>query len=314
MALKPVASLVAAAAVCLQTVLPLQSAWAGPAGGGGGGGPHCPPPGHGGGVVIINKPITITKSVSIWKPVTINKDVNIWNNVDIQKNVTINKNVNIQKSVVINKSDSSSAVAEAFAFAGARAEASAGGNVYYGSYSEENVTYNYRGGEVAAAAEGSEEQACTMQEASVIKAIHAVCLAPDGHEFPASHMQPETFIESSYEGEIARCIPGARLKLVIGDVLQSDQGMAGTYQSGDVLYCAEHEAVRHYKDGMLKCERAVPVPDCTERTNLRKYGTGDMFFTFRRTVCAMPARTARQQTHSVEVSGMSMEGGVGAGR
>jgi hypothetical protein len=27
------------------------------------------------------------------------------------------------------------------------------------------------------------------------------------------------------------------------------------------------------------------VPDCTERTNLRKYGTGDMFFTYVSRVC-----------------------------
>ena len=39
------------------------------------------------------------------------------------------------------------------------------------------------------------------------------------------------------------------------------------------------------KDGMLKCAPAVPVPDCTERTNLRKYGTADMFFSYRAQVC-----------------------------
>ena len=42
--------------------------------------------------------------------------------------------------------------------------------------------------------------------------------------------------------------------------------------------CAPHQALRHFKNGVLKCALAVPVPDCTERTNLRKFGTGDMFF------------------------------------
>ena len=76
--------------------------------------------------------------------------------------------------------------------------------------------------------------------------------------------------------------------------------------------CGIHEALRHYKDGMLKCAPAVPVPDCTERTNLRKYGTGDMFFSYRAQVCATPARQA--QRSAVEVTGMTLEGGVGEGR
>ena len=36
---------------------------------------------------------------------------------------------------------------------------------------------------------------------------------------------------------------------------------------------------------MLKCAPAVQVVDCTERTNLRKYGTGDMFFSYVAQVC-----------------------------
>jgi hypothetical protein len=125
-------------------------------------------------------------------------------------------------------------------------------------------------------------------------------------------MTSETFVDSSYEGEIARCIPGAHLKITIGDVVPSDQGMAGTYEHGATLICGDHEAVRHYKNGMLKCEAAVPVKDCTERTNLRKYGTGDMFFSYRTQVCATPARQASRS--AVEVTGMTLEGGVGDGR
>ncbi len=53
-----------------------------------------------------------------------------------------------------------------------------------------------------------------------------------------------------------------------------------------------HEALRHFKDGMLKCAPALPVPDCTERTNLRRYGTGDLFFSYRASVCVTAARSA----------------------
>lgn len=314
---KPFLTLAAALIASLLAVMPFEPALGGSAG--------TPPSGPncktGSSVTIIKpisiyKPVTINNTVSIYKPVTINNDVSIYKpvtitkNIDIQNNVTINKSINIEKNITINKGGSASASAEAEAFAAASANATASvGPIYYGSYYEDNsVVYNGVGGEIGNVAVA---EACQMQEATVVKSIHAVCVAPDGSEFPASHMLPETFIDSSYEGEIARCIPGAHLKLTIGDVVQSDQGMAGTYEHGATLICAEHEAMRHYKNGMLKCEPAVPVKDCTERTNLRKYGSGDMFFSYRAQVCAESARTAAQS--SVEVTGMTLEGGVGEG-
>ncbi len=119
----------------------------------------------------------------------------------------------------------------------------------------------------------------------------------------------DTWIDSSYEGEIARCIPGSHLKVIIGEVLQSDQGLAGTYDHGQVLMCGEHEALRHFKDGMVKCAPAIPVPDCTERTNLRRYGEGDFFFSYRAQVCVTSTTTADAGTEAAEVSGMSLDGG-----
>ena len=60
---------------------------------------------------------------------------------------------------------------------------------------------------------------------------------------------------------------------------------------------------------MLKCAPAMPVRDCTERTNLRKYGTGDMFFSYRTRVCV----TREASADAEDLSGMSMDGGVGDG-
>jgi len=250
--------------------------------GGEGGGCH----GGGGSTIIINKPININKNINIFKP------------------VNINKNVNINKVVVINKVN---VEASAFAQALAAAQASAGAQViiYSGGGSYEYVNVRNEGG-AAAAAEVSASGHCVMQDATVVKAIHAVCVAPDGREFPASHMTGETWIDSSYEGEVARCIEGSRLKIVIGDVVQSDQGMAGLFTKGVILNCGEHEAVRHYKDGMLKCAPAMPVPDCTERTNLRKYGTGDMFFSYRGRVC-----TGSEARRELNLDDGSLNGGVG---
>jgi hypothetical protein len=89
--------------------------------------------------------------------------------------------------------------------------------------------------------------------------------------------------------------------------------MAGTYANGQVLMCGLHEALRHYKDGMLKCAPAVPVPDCTERTNLRRYGTGDLFFSYRAQVCVTGGESHDVSTSDLDLSGMSLEGGVSSG-
>ena len=265
------------------------------------GGPHCKT----GSTLVINKPITIQKSISIYKPVTITKNISIDKSISITKNIDASKNISINKSIVIEKGGGSAeASAYAAAIASASASAEANVTVYNGSYQDVRVV-NQVGGEVSVSAEAT----CQTQEATVMKAIHAVCIA-GGREFPASHMLPETFIDSSYEGEVARCLPGALLKVFVGDVVDSDQGMAGTYAHGEVLECGAQEALRHFKDGMLKCAREVPVKDCTERTNLRLYGTSDFFFSYRTKVCAAAGQSA--QAGQVELSGMALDGGVGA--
>lgn len=316
MTLKPITTLAAAAIASLLAVMPFDPAAAG-GGSGSSSAPHCK---TGGSSVTINKPVniykpvTINNNISIYKPVTINKNIDIQNNVDIQKNISIVKNIMITNSASVTASATASASAAASSSSSARAGAMGSANAnagatYYGSYSEENVYYHGAGGDIGSL---TTSQGCEMQEATVVKALHAMCVAEDGREFPASHMVPATFLDASYEGEIVRCIPGAHLKVTIGDVVQSDQGMAGTYEHGAVLMCADHEALRHYKNGMLKCEAALPVKDCTERTNLRKYGTADIFFSFRTKVCAVPARQASQ--NPVELTGMTLEGGVGEGK
>ncbi len=268
--------------------------------------------------ISIYKPTTINKNINVYKPTTINKNINIYKpvtinkNINISKNIDASKNISINKSIVINKgSGGGSAEASAFASASASAsaQASASANVVIYNGFNEYVTVNNHvggGGDIGAIHTTGR---CQMQEASVVKAIHAVCVAPDGREFPASHMVGNTWIDSSMEGEILRCIPGSHLKVVIGDVIQSNQGMAGLYSSGQTIQCTEDEALSHFKDGMVKCTPKVPVKDCTERTNLRRWGTGDMFFTYRSTVCVAPRMAAASR--DLDVTGMSLEGGVG---
>jgi len=240
----------------------------------------------GGGGCHHNHPI-----IKIWnKNININKNIN-WNN-----NININKNLNINKNIVIAKSNS-------FSIAVSGASSGAAGYSSSGSYAETTVVNHGGGGEVTASA----EETCEMQEGSVVKAIHAVCISSEGRQFPASHMTSDTWIDTAYEGEVARCIPGSALKIIIGDVSETDQGMAGVYEGGEVLACGRGEALWHYKNGMVKCAPAMPVKDCTERTNLRKYGTGDFFFSYRSKVCVNRVASAR----SVDLSRTNWDGGVG---
>ena len=258
--------------------------------------------------VTVNKNIDVTNNIDNSKNITINKPVSITNNIDNSKNIDItknidnSKNISINKSIVINKGGNTvSVTAEAMAEASASASASA--NVNAASFANGAVGAGavvmggggwapeapaaFVGGDIGnlTVETGPVRQQCTIQEATIVKAIHAVCLSADGHEFPASHMLGDTWISGSYEGEVARCIPGSHLKVNIGRVIQSSEGLAAGASSGQVLICGAHEALRHYKNGLLKCAPAVPVVDCTERTNLRKYGTADMFFSYRAEVC-----------------------------
>jgi hypothetical protein len=78
----------------------------------------------------------------------------------------------------------------------------------------------------------------------------------------------------------------------------------------------------------VRCAVADRVPDCTERENMRRYGTGDLFFSYQSRVCAVLAGTARTRAYSatagatysaagsgsLELSGMGLSGGVGQSR
>jgi len=300
--------------------------------------------------ITINKPVTITnnidnsKNINVYKPVTINNNINVTKNIDnskniditknidlsktininnsvvinknidASKNINIEKNVTINKSIVINKGGSGNAEASAFAFANAYASAQANASasaqvISYGG-SQYVTIVNKSGGNVGGEVSVNAQNACVEQEANVVKSIHAVCVDRTGREYPASHMIPDTWIEGSYEGEVARCIPGASVRATVGDVAQSDQGLAGTFEQGMTLACAPSEALVHYRGGMLKCAKAKPVKDCTERVNLRRWGSGDFFFSYRSRVCVTPS--AQASAGSEDLSGMALEGGVGS--
>ena len=211
--------------------------------------------------VTVNKNIDVTNNIDNSKNITINKPISITNNIDNSKNIDItknidnsktidnSKNISINKSIVINKGgDNISVMAEASAQASASAAANAAsfsgagaGAVAFGGGGgwAPEAPAPFVGGDIGniSVETAPVRQQCTIQEATIVKAIHAVCVSADGHEFPASHMLGDTWISASYEGEVARCIPGSHLKVVIGKVIQSSEGLAAGTSSGEVLEC-----------------------------------------------------------------------------
>lgn len=241
----------------------------------------------------INKPVTVTNNNVDVKNIEINKNIDASKNININKNVNINVNTNNNTTTVTDNSNSystSTGYASAYADSGSNAVSSSlGGGDFAVSAADAAATdYVAKGGQ------------CSYVDATVVKAIHAVCISADGREFPAAHMVGTSWIASGYDGEIARCLPGSTLKVSIGSVVQSDQGMAASMSGAQILTCDTHQAVRHYKDGMLKCAPAVKVVDCTERTNLRKWGTGDMFFSYVTKVCLDETKLGGQSRESAD--------------
>jgi hypothetical protein len=80
-----------------------------------------------------------------------------------------------------------------------------------------------------------------------------------GQLHPATRMLGETWIDSSIEQELYRCLLGATLRVAFGEVVQSSHGMAGVYDNGRILICGPGEALRHFTDGLVKCAPAVPT-------------------------------------------------------
>jgi hypothetical protein len=158
------------------------------------------------------------------------------------------------------------------------------------------------------------ERACVQQWATVVKAVHAVCVDTIGQQHPAVRMRPETWIDSSLSSEIFRCLEGSHLHVVVGDMVQSSEGLTGIYSSGQTLECRAGEALRHFKDGLVKCAAKEPVPDCTERTNLRRWGSGDVFFSYVSKVCVRTASAeSTSTTTSYSSSSSSSSSGYSAG-
>ena len=111
---------------------------------------------------------------------------------------------------------------------------------------------------------------CAAFKASVkMIAVQASCLDDKDIPHPASQLNPDRAIADGYEGEVYRCIAGARMQYTIADY----SGQAN-FDHGQTLTCQKNEALYHTAAGVLQCRAQKPARDCNERSLLRRFGAG----------------------------------------
>lgn len=100
-------------------------------------------------------------------------------------------------------------------------------------------------------------------------AIQASCLDDKAVPHPASQVSPERAVAPGYEGEVFRCIAGARMQYTVADF----SGQAD-FNHGQTIVCQKGEALYHSASGALQCRPQAPARDCNERSLLRRFGAG----------------------------------------
>jgi hypothetical protein len=135
-------------------------------------------------------------------------------------------------------------------------------------------------------------------------AVQAVCLDDKAVPHPASQVMPWRDVPPAFDGEIYRCIAGARMQYTLGDFA----GQA-SFDHGQTLTCDKGMALYHSADGHLTCRPQKPARDCNERSLLRRYGAGIKVL---KVVAAQTCVAYRAQTEASAVNlNMSIDGGVG---
>ncbi|WP_417480257.1 hypothetical protein [Maricaulis maris] len=274
---------------------------AGGGGGGSGGGGGCctpppPPPScctHGGGHTVNVPNINIHGG-------------NINVGVNVSTRVNVNTNVNVNASANANAGAGASAGAGAVTFIGGgsytpmttapAATAITGLNVVG---VEEETEYEYY----------EEERTRWVEEWRVVR---SVCVDDNGTPHPASRVDADDRVGTTYDGEIFRCMAGTAMQTTIGWVLD------GVYNWDDAptIMCRKGEALRHTAGGNLRCETQIPRRNCNERSLLRMHGPGVKMVFMRREeryTERMQREVSRESRQTVSMT-LMLDGGVGGYR
>ncbi len=146
-----------------------------------------------------------------------------------------------------------------------------------------------------------------------IVVIQAVCLDDKDVPHPASQVTPDRELPDSYQGEVYRCIAGARMQWTMADYLGKID-----FSQGQTFTCAKSEALVMSKvdgqaQGKLQCLPQKPARDCNERSLLRRFGAGVKIIKIITVETYTAYREEQTQTASASSSSfnMTIDGGVG---
>lgn len=153
--------------------------------------------------------------------------------------------------------------------------------------------------------------------------IRAYCVDDRDTPHPASQVFAGEDVADGYEGELYRCIAGARMQWTI-----VDWELRASNQGGKSFFCAKNESLYYEQDlaggpnggasveggsraGRVACRPQRPARDCNERSLLRRFGAGVKVITITEveTYTAYREETVREESSSS--FNMSLDGGVG---
>jgi hypothetical protein len=219
-------------------------------------------------------------------------------------------NVVVAPTVVVNAS--ASATVNASARAGAGAGAGGGAAVYYGGgggggyYSPPMATGVIQGLNVEGARRMKRTAYQATRSATRRVVIQAVCIDDRQTPHPASQLFPEREVRDIYDGELYRCVAGARLQVTIAEF----SGQVD-FSGGQTLVCAKGEALYHAPGGQVTCRFQTPARDCNERSLLRRFGAGVKILTMVSTETYTAYREEEEVSESSSSMALSLDGGVG---
>ena len=117
----------------------------------------------------------------------------------------------------------------------------------------------------------------------------------------------ERDVTAGYEGELFRCIAGARMQYTLADYAGS-----ADFARGQTVSCLKGEALYHAAGGAVACRPQKPARDCNERSLLRRYGAGIKVLTLASARQCVSYRSETAEGSAAGAGGaLQLDGGVG---
>ncbi len=152
--------------------------------------------------------------------------------------------------------------------------------------------------------------------------IRAYCVDDRDTPHPASQVFAGEEVADGYDGELYRCIAGARMQWTV-----IDWEMRASNEGGKSFFCNKNESLYYEQDlaggpsvagnadgaraGRVTCKPQRPARDCNERSLLRRFGAGVKVITITEVETYTAYREESVREESSSSFSMSLDGGVG---